>query len=96
MVKGIAEVGQLYDPTTGTLSAIPTSTLWEHVRFDRAILMLSADSQIQQLLIPTAFPKLTTKQKQSKLDALYAYQQALRDITTQPDPANIAWPTPPV
>ena len=23
------------------------------------------------------------------------YRQALRDITTQPDPFNIAWPTPP-
>lgn len=32
-------------------------------------------------------------------DALYAawqaYRQALRDVTGQPDPFNIAWPTPP-
>ena len=28
-------------------------------------------------------------------EAWAAYRQALRDITEQPDPFNIVWPTPP-
>ena len=33
-----------------------------------------------------------TAEKKSEWEA---YRQALRDITTQPDPFNITWPTPP-
>jgi len=57
---------------------------WESVRKDREAMLSACDwTQIPDVPVTT--------QADWK-----AYRQALRDITTQADPANISWPTPPV
>jgi len=66
------------------------------VRKQRGGLIASAGTILSEYMLPDSFPNLTPAQKQAKIDTLIAYRQALRDITTQPDPANIVWPLAPV
>jgi len=54
---------------------------WQRVRYDR-------DTRIAKTDV-WAMPDRTMTDEQ------IAYRQALRDITTQSDPNNITWPTPP-
>jgi hypothetical protein len=63
-----------------------TATQWIHVRAER-----------NRLLAETDYTQLsdTPISESSKL-AFQTYRQALRNITTQPDPYNITWPTIPV
>lgn len=62
----------------------PIEWVWGDVRKERDR-RLSATDWTQLPDVPIA-----TK------EAWAAYRQALRDITEQPDPFNIVWPTPPV
>ena len=56
---------------------------WPIVRTERNQLLQASDwTQLPDV-------PLTTK------EAWAAYRQALRDVTLQPDPFNIVWPTPP-
>jgi len=58
-------------------------TEWPIVRTERNRLLQASDwTQLPDV-------PLTTK------EAWAAYRQALRDVTLQPDPFNIVWPTPP-
>jgi Phage tail assembly chaperone protein len=61
------------------------SKLWSEVRQQRNTLLTQCDwTQLPDV-------PLTADQK-----ALWvAYRQELRDVTNQPDPANITWPVPP-
>ena len=59
-------------------------TEWPLVRKKREILLAESDW--------TQLPDVPVKTK----EAWATYRQALRDITEQPDPFNIVWPTPPV
>jgi len=58
---------------------------WNVVRGERDKKLLSCDwTRLDDVPI--------TPEKKSEWET---YRQALRDITTQPDPFNITWPTPP-
>lgn len=57
--------------------------MWEPVRQERNRRLAASDW--------TQLPDVPLETK----SAWTAYRQALRDITEQPDPFNIAWPTPP-
>ena len=58
-------------------------TEWVVVRNQRNVLLASSDwTQLPDVEINTKL-------------AWSTYRQSLRDITTQPDPLNIIWPTPP-
>jgi uncharacterized protein YjiS (DUF1127 family) len=59
------------------------SRQWRKVRSKRNQLLQESDW--------TQLPDVPIANK----DAWAEYRQALRDITEQPDPFNIAWPTPP-
>jgi len=93
---GSAEIGQVFNPVTKVLSAATNVYLMDRVRATRNQLLRYSAADLVELRMPDSFPSLTPAQKQAKIDALIVYRQALRDITTQPDPANIVWPTPPV
>lgn len=56
---------------------------WERVRRERALKLQESDW--------TQLPDAPASGKQ----AWAKYRQDLRDITNQPDPLNIVWPTPP-
>ena len=56
---------------------------WRRVRQRRGELLASCDW--------TQLPDVSDAAR----SAWAAYRQALRDVTTQPDPMNIEWPTPP-
>ena len=60
---------------------------WPRIRELRANLLAESDI----LVLPDRWNSYT----EQKQNALSAYRQALRDITTQADPNNIVWPTPP-
>ena len=80
---------QAWDSSTMQLVGRPspsstTAELWAEIRHLRGR-ELSACDWTQLPDVP-----LTTQQ------AWQTYRQALRDITTQLDPLNIVWPTPPV
>lgn len=64
-----------------------TEQLWRGVRDRRDALLTQSDI----LVLPDRWNSYT----EQKQNALSAYRQALRDITTQSDPDNIVWPTPP-
>lgn len=64
-----------------------TEQLWRRVRDRRDALLTQSDI----LVLPDRWNSYT----EQKQNALSAYRQALRDITTQSDPDNIVWPTPP-
>jgi hypothetical protein len=57
---------------------------WEDVRRQRAPLLLEVDWRIQR-----------AEDQGADTAPLRAYRQALRDVTTQPDPDNVEWPTKP-
>lgn len=58
---------------------------WARVRYERFVLLAECDWRVTRAT-ETGIP----------LPAEWvAYRQALRDVTTQPDPFNIVWPTPP-
>lgn len=58
-------------------------TEWPLVRAERNRLLSACDwTQLPDVPLPTR-------------EAWAAYRQALRDVTSQPDPFNIVWPTPP-
>ena len=59
--------------------------LWATVRFKRDRLIAETDWRATRSVV----------EKRRLHPAWAAYQQALRDITLQPDPANITWPEPP-
>ncbi len=59
--------------------------LWATVRFKRDNLIAETDWRATRSVV----------EKRRLHPAWAAYQQALRDITLQPDPANISWPEPP-
>jgi len=65
--------------------ALDAGSAWAAVRRQRETLIAATDW--------TALPDspLTPEQRSSFIE----YRQALRDITDQPDPTNIVWPTPP-
>lgn len=60
-----------------------TETEWPLVRYNRDKLLQASDW--------TQLPDVPLATK----EAWAAYRQALRDLTDQPDPFNIVWPTPP-
>jgi hypothetical protein len=68
---------------TFTLEPLPAETVWPVIRARR-----------DALLAPTDWTQLPDVPLATKA-AWAEYRQALRDVTTQPDPTNIVWPTPP-
>jgi len=77
-------------------AVIVTEQSWLQVRGLRNHLLSWADNQITVLSRTDSHPKKTAAQKTQLVADLIVYQQALRDITLQKDPAAIVWPTPPV
>lgn len=61
--------------------AIPS---WDEVRRKRTPLLAEADWRIQR-----------AEDQGADAAPLRAYRQALRDVTTQPDPQNVTWPAAP-
>ena len=61
-----------------------TQELWDGVKANRNMLLSNCDW--------TQMPDVA----KTTQDLWKPYRQALRDITLQPDPSNITWPTPPV
>lgn len=57
---------------------------WDDVRRKRSPLLLEADWRIQR-----------AEDQGADVAQLRAYRQALRDVTTQPDPNNVTWPAVP-
>lgn len=57
---------------------------WSDIRLERDKLLSESDP-----ILLEDHPKNVNK------GAWKVYRQALRDITDQPDPFNISWPTPP-
>ena len=61
----------------------PDEEVWPVIRARRAALLAESDwTQLPDVPLPTK-------------EAWATYRQALRDITLQPDPHNIIWPTQP-
>lgn len=60
-----------------------SDSAWGDVRMKRNALLQQTDW--------TQLPDVPSSTKQTWAD----YRQALRDVTNQPDPINITWPTPP-
>ena len=68
---------------TFTVEPRPDDVVWPIIRSRRAILLAETDwTQLPD--VPLATKNLWAE-----------YRQALRDITQQPDPRNIIWPTAP-
>lgn len=65
------------------VAPLPDEVVWPVIRSRRAILLAESDW--------TQLPDVPLATKESWA----AYRQALRDITLQPDPHNIIWPTQP-
>lgn len=57
---------------------------WRRIREERNKRLQETDAQA-----------LVSMERGTPNDGLKQYRQALRDITTQPDPKNIVWPTKP-
>ena len=73
-------------PTWSEVQSGEDPEQWKVIRGDRNKKLLSCDwTRLDDVPI--------TSEKKSEWEI---YRQALRDITTQPDPFNITWPTPPV
>lgn len=68
---------------TFVVTARPDDSVWPLVRSRRAALLAESDW--------TQLPDVPLATK----TAWAEYRQALRDVTQQPDPRNIIWPTPP-
>jgi len=72
-------------PSWSEVESSKADTQWVVVRGERKTKLISCDwTQLDD--VPLTAEKKTEWQ---------TYRQALRDITTQPDPFNITWPTPP-
>lgn len=68
---------------TFVLEALPPDAVWPTIRARRDVLLAQSDwTQLPDVPLPTKA-------------AWAVYRQALRDITAQPDPANIVWPVAP-
>lgn len=68
---------------TFTVQPLPDEVVWPSIRAKRDALLVQSDwTQLPDVPLPTK-------------EAWATYRQALRDITQQPDPHNIIWPTPP-
>lgn len=61
--------------------AVPS---WDEVRRKRVPMLASADWRIQR-----------AEDQGEDVTPLRAYRQALRDVTTQPDPNDVTWPAAP-
>jgi hypothetical protein len=73
-----------FDYSTNTWRDTRTQEeMWKEVRLKRDVLLKASDW--------TQMPDVTLTNK----EAWAVYRQALRDITNQSDPFNIAWPTAP-
>jgi hypothetical protein len=68
---------------TFTVEPRPDEVVWPVIRARRDL-----------RIAPTDWTQLPDVPQATK-EAWAQYRQALRDITTQPDPRNIIWPTPP-
>jgi len=68
---------------TFTVEPLPDEVVWPVIRARRDALLVQSDW--------TQLPDVPLATK----EAWAAYRQQLRDITFQPDPHNISWPTPP-
>ena len=79
-----AEEQAIYDANEATWAAGAVERQWNEVRETRKPLLATADVEINKLIDAGASTALWS-----------AYRQALRDITLQADPFNVAWPTPP-
>jgi hypothetical protein len=66
-----------------TVQALPDEIVWPTIRTRRDALLAQSDW--------TQLPDVPLEDKA----AWAIYRQALRDVTEQPDPHNIVWPTPP-
>ena len=66
-----------------TVEPLPDEVVWPVVRRQRDALLVQSDW--------TQLPDVPLATK----EAWATYRQALRDVTQQPDPRNISWPTPP-
>lgn len=103
--EGAARVGDYYDARSGTVQKLPArpsavhvfdyqarvwvpdwGKAWSDIRRERASRLAACD----WVTLPDV--PLTEAQRV----AWYSYRQALRDVTAQPDPLVIRWPTPPV
>jgi len=72
-------------PSWSEVQGAETNTKWVTVRGERDEKLLSCDwTQLDDVPL--------TAEKKSEWQS---YRQELRDITNQPDPFNITWPTPP-
>lgn len=72
-------------PITEQEIADEINSLWKNIRSKRNIQLLESDwTQV-----------LDSPLNEEKKQEWQVYRQSLRDITTQPDPFNITWPTPP-
>lgn len=60
---------------------------WRQVRYKRNELLLQSDW--------TDTASAQARMGEAMYNAWQAYRQALRDVTSQPDPFNITWPQPP-
>ena len=67
------------------------NVLWAEIRIQRDQLISEFEWRISRYLSETR-QGMTTTDAIAELDA---YMQALRDVTSQSDPANISWPTKP-
>jgi hypothetical protein len=68
---------------TFTVEPLPDEVVWPTIRARRDALLVQSDW--------TQLPDVPLATK----EAWATYRQQLRDITLQPDPHNISWPTPP-
>jgi len=72
-------------PTWAQVQSGQVPEQWKVIRSERDIKLGSCDwTRLDDVPI--------TPEKKTEWET---YRQALRDITTQPDPFNITWPTPP-
>ena len=73
------------EPTVEEINAAISDAKWNRVRSKRDVALSSCD------WTAVSDNQLTAAQH----TAWETYRQALRDITTQADPDNVTWPTPP-
>ena len=72
-------------PSWSEVQGAEADTQWVSVRGERDRKLLACDwTQLDDVPL--------TSEKKAEWET---YRQALRDITNQPDPFNITWPTPP-
>jgi len=83
--SGVIFNNPAYKPTWSAVQSSQDDQQWKVIRTNRKGKLLSCDwTMLSDVPISS----------ESKSE-WGVYRQALRDITTQPDPFNITWPTPP-